>query len=529
MRNRLLFLVCCFAGIVFASCTPQRVREAQVIVSQADSLKAVGAEYDDSLRLAEAAWVLASFPYRIVDADDYTRVCYHYGRLLRRHDNQVEAMRWFIKGTKACSNDHTTKGRMYSNMAGICHSAKKYQLSYQMYEKSAEEFEQANEMTMFYYALNSMAFEQSMQKKYNEVQSILNTIRQECLDTLVIAKTWETEAWMYMSKEQYDSTIYAVNKQQQLGNYDAIGYEFKASAFWALSQLDSALFYAKQVMEMSDANPDDKYTMLYILAYNDPSIDKEEMKELTDERADIHANKVVPLRTQSAVAVQVLQQSLSKKKYYIYLSLILLIICATTFIAWYARKVKKEKSEAEVFIKQVEKELAILYEKMQKGKQIQSELLQEQQQLQTANEQLRANNRELEQITDDLQTKLENLNRQQLYNKRIEIEQRCTAIVRSLDWKQEVDWKDYEKLCNFINFHFSNLADKLKTQANLNEQEIRLCILVLLNRTISNDDIAENINYSKSGIGKFKYRISKKIHIDTENIREYLISLTLSE
>ena len=151
--------------------------EARQTLDVADSLHVnEGRLYDDSLALAEAYTLLGH--WRLIYPDDYARACYYYGRMLRHRGDQVAAMRAFIAGSHApyidrvvplpwYSNYHIL-GRIYSNMGTMCHSAGEYQLSYEMYNKSADFFLIADDSTGYYYTLNNEAFELATLHQYDE-------------------------------------------------------------------------------------------------------------------------------------------------------------------------------------------------------------------------------------------------------------------------------------------------------------------------------------------------------------------------
>ena len=82
-------------------------------------------------------------------------------------------------------------------------------------------------------------------------------------------------------------------------------------------------------------------------------------------------------------------------------------------------------------------------------------------------------------------------------------------------------------LCKCIDTNFFMLAEKLKQKHILNEQEVRLCVLVLLN--ISRNQIADILPYAQNGVGKLKYRVAKKLHIEGKNLRKYLICIATDE
>lgn len=82
-------------------------------------------------------------------------------------------------------------------------------------------------------------------------------------------------------------------------------------------------------------------------------------------------------------------------------------------------------------------------------------------------------------------------------------------------------------MCVIADNHFYLLTTKLKQKQVLNEQEIRLCILILID--YNNIQIAKILSYAVSGVGKFKYRVAKKLGTDSKNLRKYLLYMAIDE
>ena len=530
IRITILLLSAC---MLFSCSTKSNIEEAQRTLAIADSLHMEGIAYNDSAKLFKAVETLKH--HRLLHPNDYARACYYYGRLLRSNGNQTAAMQAFIDGTQAeylfrpipnpSFSDHAIMGRIYSNMGTLCHLADSFQLSYQMYEQCATRFAGTNDTTMYYYALNAMAYELAEQHRRAETLNILNTIRNECTDTCVIAKTWETEAILKFNIEQYDSAIYAVDKSQQLGYYEPTGYVTKARAFWYNEQYDSALFYAKYIVDNIEIPTNYKYDMLYILAYNDPSVTEESVKQLTEERDDIYTEFIMPEKLQLALAVNLLKNSFNRTKYYINL-LLLFIIGVLAAIIWYAtHRISEKKRKTYTEIAQ-EKENLIEITEIERQKQ--AKLHQQQQQLQAEILNIQKNIADSEKKQKELHNKITEYDlrhSEQIKNLTAQIEHNCNAIRHSHDWQKEIHWENFDELCNFINKHFALFADKLKATELLDEKEIRLCILVLLDFPFSNNEQADTIIYSRSGFGKFKYRLTQKLGTTAKDLREFLLKM----
>ena len=148
------------AGMVGQGCSSRAIHEAEAVVAQADSLWQAGLMYGtdagDSLSLAQAYETLEAIPLPFREGlglgSPYAHACYHYGKLLRAKDHPAEAMQAFINATHSRTRDYHILGRVYSNMGSICHLAGEFQLSYDMYEKSADMFIRNCDSTAYFYA-----------------------------------------------------------------------------------------------------------------------------------------------------------------------------------------------------------------------------------------------------------------------------------------------------------------------------------------------------------------------------------------
>ena len=464
-----------FVVVACASCTPaddNSVQEACAVLQRADSLRAEGVLIDDSLALARAVTTLGR--HRRSHADDYVRACYYYGRILRQHSNQTAAMQSFINAVHTETTRHDIKGRVYSNMGSLCQKSSEFELAYQMYEKSAEQFLAARDTTAYYYALNSMAFELAEQKKKSETYALLSRIEQECTSTEVLTKIWETKARMYMHSEQYDSVIHCVNILHKNSYTYAVTYVLKAQAFWELGQNDSALYYARRVMQMPDASDVDKYNMLYITSNNDPSIDKQEVLKQTSERADINNYNIKPEKEQLAVAVMILKQDLARKPDHSRLyAVILTVLLMTALLAGgYILTRKKRAGEK----KKRQEEMA-------------------------------RHNRYMQQAETVL----------------AETENTCSIMRQCQDIKTQLCWNNYGQMCRVINKQFCLLADKLGQQAGIHETDIRLCVLVLIG--FSHEAIADIMPCSPNSVKTLKRRTALKLGTNSRELRMFLLKM----
>ena len=501
-KKQIIELLSMMVGVVLSvtmsACAPRAVREAEKVVTQADSLwqagKMYGVDAGDSVSLAQAYETLqehSAFSRQFSEVcpfvhctsllRTYSHACYHYGKLLRAKDNPVEAMQVFIAATHSHTRDYHILGRVYSNMGDICHLAGECPLSYDMFERSVDMFLRNGDTLNYYYALNDMAFELAEQGKKEETLTLLSEIENHCMDNDVLAKVWETKANVYERAEKYDSVLVMMEKMSS----SAASYVFKARAYEHLGQIDSALYYAHKVMSLSDASEQNKYNMIYIILNYDSTLRNEDIIALSAQRSDIETDILIPLHNRWAMAVQLLEQDLNREKDWRWLYvLIAIVLFSGSFIILY-----------------------YIWHKRKEHQQIMAEL--------QAKEEVHA---QLEQTISDL-SQLQDTQHHQILE---EIETVCELLHNSSDIKTELCWSNYTQMCAIVNRRIYNIADRLNS-FSLSEKEIRLCILVLLHS--STKQMVDMIPYSQSGLGKFKNTTARKLGTTTANLRSFLLNL----
>ena len=476
-------------GGCLMACAPQAVREAQSVVAQADSLwhegKQYGIDEGDSATLAQAYKTLEAIPLPFREGlglgSPYAHACYHYGKLLRAKENPVEAMQAFIAATHSGTKDYHILGRVYSNMGSICHLAGEFQLSYDMYEKSADMFLQNGDTLSYYYDLNNMAYELAEQGKKESAIYLVSQIEKSCTNKEILTKTLETRAEACLYAHQYDSILYYTNLLYSNNSREPNIFLLRAKAFTFLEQKDSAVYYAQHVLSLSN-ELFDKNSAMYILTHNDDSKDREDVRKISADRSDVQ--KLIEIQQgKLSQAVQLLEQDLHYKPDYRWLYAILatLVVVGACIYAYIHRKrrqhalLSQQVNDLDIQNKEAETQHEKIIGDIEKHKRT---------------------------ITD-------------------EIEKNCQLIIKAESFPQNIYWNKYKKMCSIVDGRFYMLASKLHTKYNLNETETRLCVLTLLD--CKYDLIADLLYRSNSSIGTLKIRVAKKLGTTAKDLRMYLI------
>ncbi len=503
-KKQIIELLSMMVGVVLSvtmsSCTPRAVREAESVVTQADSLwqagKMYGVDEGDSVSLAQAYETLqehSAFSRQLSDVcpfvhctsllRTYSHACYHYGKLLRAKGSPVEAMQVFIAATHSHTRDYHILGRVYNNIGDICHLAGDFPLSYDMFEQSANMYLENGDTLLYYYCLNDMAYELAEQSKKDKVLSLLSEVEARTTDQHILTKVYESRVRLYYKISQYDSVVQIINRIDPLRYKSTTGYALQAQALWHLGKRDSALVIAKQIMGSQKASNEDKYNTLYIIINGDTTLLPNKIKELSEQRADLETQLLVPLHKQNAVAVNILHEDLSKEANLTWLysvSITILIISSILILYVYRKRrqhalLSQQMADLTVQNKEAETQHKKIIGDIEKHKRI---------------------------ITD-------------------EVEKNCKLIIKAESFPQNIYWNKYKKMCSIVDKRFYMLASKLQTKYKLNETETRLCVLTLLD--CKYDLIADLLYRSNSSIGTLKIRVAKKLGTTAKDLRMYLV------
>lgn len=422
----LLLLVC-----AFTACTPRAVREAESVVAQADSLRAEGQMYGidegDSTTLAQAYEALEAIPLPFREGlglgSSYAHACYHYGRLLREKDNPVEAMQVFISATHSRTHDYHILGRVYSNMGEIAHLASEFQLSYDMFERSADMFLQEGDTMAYYYDVNRMAFEKA---DLADSAACLLLIQKLKNIPNIYELTSITKAELFTKIQLYDSAIYYANILIDSASYTPTCALIKANAFSYLGKNDSALVYAHIVIADTLASYQNKFNALYFISHLDSALSVEEIQLVTSLREDIRYYEYEPDKEKLTQAVQLLNQDLNRKPdwRWLYAILATIVIIGTCISIYIYRKRRQH---------------ALLSQKVKD---------------------LNIQNNEAETKHEKIINDLEKHKR----DIADDIERHCYLITQAKSFPQNICWNKYNKMCTVIDKQFYLLASKLRTK-----------------------------------------------------------------
>lgn len=479
------WIVSVVIATLFVACSPQRRQQAEMTVRTADSLRAAGQYYNDSAALAEAVSTLR--PVRLFHPNSYAHACYHYGRMLIDANSPVIAMEQLLRAEQYAGTDYILRGRILTNIAYICQLEERWPLAYDIYQESGNCFLQGEDTIAYYIALHSMAKMSAYIPSYDSTFVLIDSIRSNCPDSLIRIQAFVPAMQYYIRHKDYELAIQYADTLIKYKTLYSFACLTKAQAYHYLNQKDSACWYAEQVIAVDPIllNLRNAY---YILVNDDVNADKELIKQRASTRADIQRemqHRQVELT--QAVDYYLQQQQISKRRkiaLFIGFFTLLGVLCAVFVL--YSRR-KKHK-----------KDIISLHKK---------------------NRTLQLSNQDLQQTNMHLQSEQAEQYRQILSD----IESTCQTLLANPNWMKVMQWDDYKSLCRNINVRFYRLEERLQAINSMKEQEVRLCVLVLMN--LSHKEIAGILRCSHTSIGRFKENTAQKLGVHGGELRMRLLEL----
>ncbi len=403
-------------------------------------------------------WILLFFCGMIscsYHAGEYAQAWYEQGRELRQADEQEQAMRAFLRAAHSGTEDERLLGRVWSNMANMCRQANEHTKAYQTYAVSAAQFAAANDTLAYAYALNNMAWEQAVMGHKDSALALIRSAVQSYPRPPLTDKIIESRAAACLFAEEYDSVLYYTASSDN--DYLLM---LRAQAYSFLQMDDSATWYAQLLLPRTTAlsSLDDLY---YILSHNDATADKELIRTLSSERADVQ--KAIEARhVRLTQAMLLLDQNTGEQDHLpLVMVALLAALCGLSLSIW-ALYVWRRHRQWHV--------------------------------CQASQRQLRRN----------------------------ELAHTVQLLREAPDLREEIAWGNFTELCRRIDKLFYGLASSLQ-EKGLNEQDLRICFLVLLG--LSHKEVAEMLNCSPKSIGKLKDITAHKLSVSGGNLYDRLCEI----
>ena len=464
------------------SCRDAARQEALHTVAVADSLFAAGGLLADTCRLQQAIDVLER--HACLDHDALARAYYYLGRnydLLHMDSREVPC---FIRCIKLRTKDRQYEGRSYSNLRAICENHGEYKAAYKLAVRMVACYDtsDSNDKLLTISKLR-VCYLQAKAGMLPEAMEAYGKLEESAVDLFAKTYYYKIGAELLFCAEQYNEAVRYMHKSLQYPvsrtelNYSK--YLTISQAFSALGQEDSARYYCRLAIQ----NPWDGIDKIRAFDYWDECFADTDDSALIDYyKAESRAmqNRMAEVTREEAKAAGMIckyiemseKNSFYKKIIGGVAAVVLLAVCAIVIL--YAKRKYKYKTA-----------LGELSDNMTS---LQNEL-------------------SSRSADSDI--------RKQILLKRLE------ALSQQLPDPNAADWKDDSGFRRKYNALLFDLPDKLEISSGLKMNEIRMCVLVLLQAP--QKQMADCLFISLKSVGKTKLRLAQKLNTTSANLRDFLI------
>ena len=449
--------------LLVMSCTScARWREAKGVVAEADSLLVKGVIIKDTAALSGGICTLENLMGRVFAKEELTKMYYLMGRNLDDYyHNFSDAADFYIKADRMKTKDRVLRGRINSCMGFICKQDSSFAEALEFYLRANEAFEKSGDKKRIANGLVSIAEQYVNLKDYAKADSVLNIAARYDIDSAYYARMVDVRALALFNQQLYDSAlVYLLSIEDYPRNLEAKCYSYQITM-----QIYNLLNELGTAMEYAgyiitnSNNPNYRSNAYYHLINYAKVNDNLEQMSLF---SGAREDEDRILRHSAELHAQ----ATIKLKAYLettnYTKLIVLII-ASLFGA------------LGIGIGLVYKRHRCVLQKHAKEKQDRRDLL-----------------------------------ARRIYD-------------HSIYFTSNKIWKDYKKLRELGNNHFGNMFYRLEDTYHLSEQEIKICLMILLEYT--NKQMAEILFVQPNTISKAKNKIAKQLNTSSAQLRASLIDI----
>ena len=468
-RHIVHFLLVAMMLMSITSCA--RWREAKAVIAEADRLLVNEKRITRDTAALNAAIKTLKGPVGYLFAkQELAKAYYFMGRNFYYLNDFSTASDYYILCDRLNPKDPIYRGRINSCMGYLCKQDSCFEEALEFYERANEAFYEGGDERRYAIGLLSIAEQHINLKAYTQADSVLQIVDNYELDSAYHAMLLETKGIYFFGLQQYDS---ALTYLLSIENYPR-PIEAKCYSYMMIMQIyvrqnnyDVAIDFAKFIITNSQ-NPVYRTNAYYsLIKHMEAQNNIQELALYSHLRKD-EDRRVQYYSVLYAEASSKLKAYLEIPHPYLLINwcifggiIVILLLCIITY-ALYKHKQCASYKTAEILRLQEEKNLAAreLFER---------------------------------QIFD------------------------YSVHFTSLD-----TWKDSHKLREQANIYCGNIFYRLEETYHLSEQEIKICLMVLL--YFSREQMANYLYVQPNTISKAKNKIAKQLGTSSAQLREFLIT-----
>lgn len=332
-------------------------------------------------------------------------------------------------------------------------------------------------------------------------------------NTIITAKTQSLIGSVYYEMENYKQGL-NFQKKAML-NYSVKGDRTKkiiaynnyaiAKSYLKLCRLDSAEYYANKALSLSKTIQNLKYekevnhTLALIAEHKGNHLDacmyfktstklRDSLETINNKKnlSELHVKYETQKKEEQLSTIKQYYQAINNQKIFLIVGLVICIVVLGGGFLFFKKKIN--------------------FHCLEKTK-LSNELAEKQKELTTNSLHLAKKNKVLENIKDEVKHIKYSKNKNARYN--------YEKLIQTIDFdlKDDVSWENFRK--HFEQVHKDFYSNIKKKFPNITSNELRLMALLKLN--LSSKEIGRILNITQEGVRKARYRLRKKLEIDSND------------
>ena len=450
-------------ALLVMSCTScARWREAKGVIAEADSLLVKGVIIKDTAALSGGICTLENLMGRVFAKEELTKMYYLMGRNLDDYyHNFSDAADFYIKADRMKTKDWVLRGRINSCMGFICKQDSSFAEALEFYERANNAFEKTGDKRRVANGLVSIAEQYVNLKDYAKADSVLKIAAGYDVDSAHYARMVDVRALALFNQQLYDSALVCLLSIKDV--YRPL--EARCCSYWLISRCYNRTKKIVEAVPYADyivtnsCNAVYRSNAYYILT----------LFARTNNNVDLLVkfsnNREDEDRRQRHFSESYAQASDKLNRYlenpYPHRGLYTIIVFSVLVLILLSW----------IIYVLIKRHRCVLVKRDK-----------------------------------------ENQDRRDLFARRI--------YDHSVYF---TSWQDYKKLRELANSHFNNMCYQLEDTYHLSEQEIKICLMILLEYT--NKQMAEILFVQPNTISKAKNKIAKQLNTSSAQLRASLIDI----
>ena len=425
---------------------------------------------------------------------------YYAGRTYYELHDAPQALDYFQKAAEVAGEDWNLEGCIYSNIGHLFLYQGLYEKMYETFNKEYLLSRQANDTVGMIYGLRDMATAIEANNDHQKALDLLKTAHSLAIQSGNLSLRLNIETALSNQHKyigNYDKAIQYI--QAPLSHIDLMNksavYSTAVSIYKRIGEADSLRFYAEYIKHKGDVYAKDSvYKFLTQLAIKDKNIDsirhyfdlylsyEDSLREITWTNEVAKVNSLYDYQ-QREKEIALLTIDNEKKRFFLYLACITLIILTALFFISYQR-LKKRKERVGVMLQyseQLKKADANLVDSGIKERSPLSEW-----------------------VPKDIQV-LNSTMKNDILIKQSSIYDKFQNMAQENATPSDEEWN---KLEEFLNDQCNSFSTKIKLLFNLSVQDFRMCLLLRIK--MNPQKIANLLHVDKTSVSSQRRRLFKR-------------------